>query len=157
MTSFGVELDGLTMLTGMAWICVFGWLGFAAVSLYGLAGRKPLLPAQNSQPMTDAPLISVLVPARNEARRILAQSICSVLGQDYQHLEVIAVNDRSTDTTESILRSTAETDERLHVINGVEPPAGWLGKPYALQQALGASRGHWVLTIDADIVLEKEA
>ncbi len=157
MTSFGVELDGLTMLTGIAWICVFGWLGFAAVSLYGLAGRKPLLPVQNSHPMTDAPLISVLVPARNEARRILAQSICSVLAQDYQHLEVIAVNDRSTDTTESILRSTAETDERLHVINGVEPPAGWLGKPYALQQALGASRGHWVLTIDADIVLEKEA
>jgi cellulose synthase/poly-beta-1,6-N-acetylglucosamine synthase-like glycosyltransferase len=51
----------------------------------------------------------------------------------------------------------AETDARLRVINGVEPPAGWLGKPYALQQALAASRGSWVLTIDADMLLEKEA
>jgi chlorobactene glucosyltransferase len=157
MTTFVMELSGLTVLTGIAWICAFGWLVFAAVTLYGLAGRKPLLPPQNSHPMTDAPLVSVLIPARNEARRILAQSVRSVLAQDYEHLEVIAVNDRSTDATESILRSIAETDERLHVINGVEAPAGWLGKPYALQQALGVSRGHWVLTIDADMVLEKEA
>ena len=62
-----------------------------------------------------------------------------------------------TDTTESILCSVAEADERLRIINGVRPPAGWLGKPYALQQALEASRGHWVLTMDADMVLDKEA
>lgn len=157
MTSFGMELSGLSVLTGIAWICAFGWLVFAAVALYGLAGRKPLLPLQNSRLTTDAPLVSVLIPARNEAHRVLAQSVRSVLAQDYEHLEVIAVNDRSTDATESILRSIAETDERLHVINGVEPPAGWLGKPYALQQALEASRGQWVLTIDADMVLEQEA
>jgi cellulose synthase/poly-beta-1,6-N-acetylglucosamine synthase-like glycosyltransferase len=157
MTSFGMELSGLTVLTGIAWICAFGWLVFAAVALYGLAERKPLLPVQNSHPITDAPLVSVLIPARNEARRVLAQSVRSVLAQDYEHLEAIAVNDRSTDATESILRSIAETDERLRVINSVEPPAGWLGKPYALHQALAASRGQWVLTIDADMLLEKEA
>lgn len=156
MTSFGMELSGLTVLTAVAWICAFGWLVFAALALYGLTGRKPLSPAQNLHPMTGAPLVSILIPARNEAHRILAQSVCSVLAQDYRHLEVIVVNDRSTDATESILRSITQTDERLHVINGVEPPAGWLGKPYALQQALDASRGAWVLMIDADMVLEKE-
>ncbi len=157
MTNFGIELSGLNILMGIAWICALGWLVFAAVALYGLAGRKPLLPAQNSHPMTDAPLVSVLIPARNEAQRILAQSVRSVLEQDYEQLEVIAVNDRSTDATESILRSMAETDARLRVINGVEPPAGWLGKPFALQQALEVARGAWVLTVDADMLLEKEA
>jgi cellulose synthase/poly-beta-1,6-N-acetylglucosamine synthase-like glycosyltransferase len=157
MTSFGMELSGLAVLTAIAWICAFGWLIFAAVALYGLAGRNPLLPSQNSHVATDAPLVSVIIPARNEERRVLARSVRSVLEQDYEHIEIIAVNDRSTDATESILRSIAEADERLRVIDGVEPPAGWLGKPYALQQALAASRGQWVLTIDADMLLEKEA
>lgn len=157
MTGFGMELSGLSVLAAIAWICALGWLGFAALVLYGLAGRRPLLSPENSQATADAPLVSALIPARNEARRVLAQSVRSVLAQDYERLEVIVVNDRSTDETESILRSIAETDKRLHVINGAEPPAGWLGKPYALQQALEASRGAWVLTIDADMVLEKEA
>jgi cellulose synthase/poly-beta-1,6-N-acetylglucosamine synthase-like glycosyltransferase len=150
-------ISELTMFTVIAWLCAIGWLIFAAVVLYGLKRRGPLLPPQNSGSVTGATLVSVLIPARNEEHRILAQCVRSVLAQDYEHLEIIAVNDRSTDATESILRSIAETDERLRLINGTEPPAGWLGKPYALQQALGAARGGWVLTIDADMVLEREA
>jgi chlorobactene glucosyltransferase len=157
MIGFEMELSALALLVGIAWTCAFGWFVFAAVALYGLAGRKPLLPAQNSHPMTDAPLVSVLIPAHNEANRVLAQSVRSVLAQDYEHLEIIVVNDRSIDATEAILHSIAEKDERFRVINGAEPPAGWLGKPYALQQALEASRGDWVLTVDADMLLAKEA
>ncbi len=157
MVNLGLQISGLTILTGIAWTCAVGWLAFAAVVLHGLVKRKPLPSVHNSQLSMNAPLVSVLIPARNEAHRILARSIRSVLAQAYEQIEVIAVNDRSTDDTESILRSVAETDERLGVINGTEPPAGWLGKPYALQQALDASRGDWVLTIDADIVLEREA
>jgi chlorobactene glucosyltransferase len=157
MASFGIVSSGVTILAAVAWICALGWFVFAAVALYGLAGRKPLLPAQNSRATTIAPLISVLIPARNEARGVLAQSVCSVLAQDYEHLEIIVVNDRSTDETESVLRSIAETDQRLRVIDGTELPAGWLGKTHALQQALAASHGQWVLTVDADMVLEKEA
>lgn len=157
MNVFGMELSGPALLTAVAWVCAFGWLAFAAVALYGLAGRKPLTAPENPRATAEAPLVSALIPARNEERRVLASSVRSVLAQDYERLEVIAVNDRSTDATESILRAVAETDARLRVINGAEPPAGWLGKPYALQQALAASRGPWVLTVDADMVLEKEA
>ncbi len=157
IADWGLELSGLRILAGIAWVCAFGWLVFASVTLYGLAKRKPLLSLQNSRVTIDAPLVSVLIPVRNEANRILAHCVRSVLMQDYERLEVIAVNDRSTDATESILRSVAETDERLHVVNGVEPPAGWLGKPYALQQALEVSHGEWVLTSDADMILENEA
>ncbi len=149
--------SGLIVLAAVAWVCAVGWLAFAAVALHSLARRKPLSPTDGLHAMTDAPLVSVLIPARNEASRVLDGAVRSVLAQDYERLEVIAVNDRSTDATESILRSIAETDGRLRVINGAEPPAGWLGKPYALQQALEAARGQWVLTLDADMVLEREA
>jgi cellulose synthase/poly-beta-1,6-N-acetylglucosamine synthase-like glycosyltransferase len=163
-TNFAAELTGLFLLTFVAWVCAAGWLVFAGLALYGLAKRKPLLPARASPSpadappvTTDAPLVSVLIPARNEAGRVLARSVRSVLAQDYARLEVIAVNDRSTDDTEAVLRSIAETDARLLVIGGAEPPAGWLGKTYALQQALEASRGSWVLTVDADMLLERQA
>jgi cellulose synthase/poly-beta-1,6-N-acetylglucosamine synthase-like glycosyltransferase len=163
-TNFGMGVSGLFLLTFVAWVCAAGWLVFAGLALYGLAKRKPLLPARDSQTLTDAlltttdaPMVSVLIPARNEAGRVLEQSVRSVLAQDYAQLEVIAVNDRSTDDTEAVLRSIAETDARLLVINGAEPPGGWLGKTYALQQALEASRGSWVLTIDADMLLERQA
>jgi cellulose synthase/poly-beta-1,6-N-acetylglucosamine synthase-like glycosyltransferase len=87
---------------------------------------------------------------------VLSQALASVLAQDYQQIELIAVNDRSTDDTGS-LDSFAGTDHRLHVINNTEPPAGWLGKPHALQQALEVSHGEWILTLDADMLLEKDA
>ena len=152
---FGLSL--LTVLAVIAWLCALVWLRFAGLALQGITTRKPLARAQSAEPASAAPLVSVIVPARNEAHRILDQSVRSILAQDYENLEVIAINDRSTDATESVLRSIAETDARLRVINGVETPEGWRGKPYALQQALEASRGEWVLTVDADMMLEREA
>jgi chlorobactene glucosyltransferase len=69
----------------------------------------------------------------------------------------LAVNDRSTDSTLAILRRLAEGDERLRVLDGTETPEGWLGKPHALQQALEASRGEWVLATDADMLFHASA
>ena len=69
----------------------------------------------------------------------------------------MAVNDRSTDSTLAVLRSLAEGDARLRVIDGTETPAGWLGKPHALQQALEASRGEWLLSTDADMLFHTSA
>ncbi|HSQ24541.1 MAG TPA: glycosyltransferase family 2 protein [Pyrinomonadaceae bacterium] len=157
MINLGLEPVGLTILTVIAWICAVGWLGFAGIALYGLAQRKPLPATSVSQLTTNPPLVSILLPARNEAHRVLSQVLASILSQDYKQIEVIAVNDRSTDSTGSILDSLAETDDRLRVINNAEPPAGWLGKPYALQRALEVSRGQWIVTLDADMVLETAA
>ena len=157
MINLGLEAFGLTILTVTAWICAVGWLGFAVVALYGLAQRKPLPATSVSQLTTNSPLVSILLPARNEAQRVLAQAVASVLAQDYQQIEVLAVNDRSTDATGSILNTLAGTDDRLRVINSAEPPAGWLGKPYALQQAFEVSQGEWIVTLDADMVLEPAA
>ncbi len=96
-----------------------------------------------------APLLSIVVPARNEERAIEA-AVRSLLAQDYPSFEVIVVEDRSTDRTADILRGLA-TDLRLRVVSGVEPPEGWLGKPHALFQGSRAARGELLLFVDADV------
>jgi cellulose synthase/poly-beta-1,6-N-acetylglucosamine synthase-like glycosyltransferase len=146
------------ILTGLVWLIVFAWLTSIVLTLYGLARQRPLLPT-NHLPLTaiDAPLVSVLVPARNEQHRVLADCIRSILAQDYARFEVIAVNDRSTDATGAILETLAKSDDRLRVIDGEEPPAGWLGKPYAMQQAFNHARGEWILATDADMIFDKAA
>ncbi len=104
----------------------------------------------------DCPLISVCVPARNEARTISA-CIDAVLAQDYPRLEVIAVDDESSDTTPQILEALKRRFPELTVLEGAPLPPGWAGKPFALHQAVGGSRGSWLCFLDADTVLRPEA
>lgn len=153
------ELSLFKLLVWAAWASAFGWLIVLLVTLRGLTRHKPLkASARRGQSTADeAQLVSVLVPARNEEGRVLADCIRSILSQDYERFEVVAVDDRSTDATGAILRAIARGDERLRVIDGAEPPAGWLGKPFALQQALGAARGEWALATDADMIFAPAA
>jgi len=113
--------------------------------------------SRNSKWTGEQPLVSILVPARNEAGRILAGCVASILGADYGRFEVIAVDDHSTDATLEQLRTLASGDERLRVIAGTEPPLGWLGKTWALHQAVGQSHGEWVLATDADMMFTSQA
>lgn len=155
MLAIGFESNVLALLTGIVWLLVFAWLVSVVLTLYGLSRQKPLLPAGDlCTRLSDAPLVSILVPARNEQHRVLADCIRSILAQDYGRLEVIAVNDRSIDATGAILETLAKSDERLRVIEGQELPAGWLGKPYAMQQAFTHARGEWILATDADMIFD---
>ena len=126
-------------------ILVFWVLAFAR-TLLNLA-TVPRLSADAHPPRE--PLVSIVIPARNEAH-VLERTIRALLAQDYAALEVIVVNDRSTDETAAIARSIA--DARLIVIDGEEPPSGWLGKPWALHQGSGLARGDLLLFVDADLV-----
>jgi chlorobactene glucosyltransferase len=94
------------------------------------------------------PLVSVIIPARDEAH-IIERTVRAFLAQTYANLEVIVINDRSSDATGDILR--AIHDDRLTVIDGIEPPAGWLGKPWALHHGSGIARGELLLFVDADV------
>src|SRR6185503_17071942 len=105
-------------------------------------------------PPTSAPLISVCVPARNEQRNIRA-CVEAILAQDYPNFEVIVLEDRSTDGTGEILRSLAEHNDKLRIINGAELPKGWAGKPHALFQASAAADGEWLCFVDADTFLSQ--
>ena len=99
----------------------------------------------------ELPMVSILVPARDE-ERMIEKAVRGFLAQTYPALEVIVVNDRSTDATGEILRRIAAEDARLIVIDGAEPPERWLGKPWALHQAASRARGDLLLFVDADVL-----
>lgn len=107
-------------------------------------------------PPSYAPLISVCIPARNEARNIRA-CVEAMLAQDYPSFEVIVLDDRSADETSSILAEIASRDPRLSSISGSDLPEGWAGKPHALYQASAIARGEWLCFVDADTFVMSEA
>jgi chlorobactene glucosyltransferase len=148
----------LTTIVYLAWLLAFIWLGGAAITFLALVRQKFLQPTSDTRlTNADAPLVSVLLPARDEEQRILAECVRSILAQDYGSFELLAIDDRSTDATLHILRELARNDTRLRVIQGRELPDDWLGKPNALQQGFEFSRGEWILTTDADVILHPSA
>lgn len=98
---------------------------------------------------TPAPLVSVIVPARNEARNI-ERCVRSVLATQYPSVEAIVVNDHSTDATGAIARAIATEDPRLVVIDAPDLPDGWFGKQWACATGARAARGDLLLFTDAD-------
>jgi len=151
------DIKASTLLIGVAWATVGLWLVGAYLTWRGITRQKRLTPAAAHGVEGEPPLVSILVPARNEEHRVLDASVRSMLAQIYRRLEVVAVNDRSTDATGPILRSIANTNPKLRVIDGIDPPPQWLGKPHALRQALDASRVEWILATDADMIFDPRA
>lgn len=125
-------------------------LAFAARSARFAASwfEIPLLGATPAEPL---PLLSIVVPARDEERSIEA-CVRSLLAQRFVDLEVIVVDDRSTDATLPILERLTREDPRLRVVRGAPLPEGWVGKPWALDQGSRLARGSWLLFTDADSV-----
>ena len=86
------------------------------------------------------PRLSVVVPARDEGSTI-GRALGSLLEQDYPDLEVIVVDDRSSDSTGSVLRKRAAKDGRLSVLRVEDLPAGWLGTNHALWRGADRASG----------------
>jgi glycosyltransferase involved in cell wall biosynthesis len=100
-----------------------------------------------------APRLSVIVAARNEERKI-EEAMRSLLTQDYPNLELIAVDDRSSDATGEIIDGLAATHRALRPVHIDELPAGWLGKLHALHAGAELATGEILLFADADVVME---
>ena len=98
---------------------------------------------------TDAPFVSVIIPARNE-RRNIERCARSVLSSSYPAFEVIVVDDHSTDGTGDIARAIAAEDVRLRVIESDPLPSGWFGKQWACANGARVARGELLLFTDAD-------
>jgi cellulose synthase/poly-beta-1,6-N-acetylglucosamine synthase-like glycosyltransferase len=96
------------------------------------------------------PRISVVIPARNEERK-LEGALRTMLGQDHPNLEVILIDDRSTDGTGLIMERLAAEREDVAVIHVEELPEGWLGKNHAVWVGVERARGDWLLFTDADV------
>lgn len=100
--------------------------------------------------------VSVLIPARNEADRI-GPCVRAALDTDWDDLQVLVLDDGSTDRTADVVRRVAGEDPRLRVLDGHPPPAGWLGKTWACAQLAEAAEAEVLLFVDADVVLAPHA
>jgi len=105
---------------------------------------------------TASPLVSVVIAARNEGGHI-ERTLHSLQNQSYPNLEVIVVNDRSTDETAAVIARVKEDWPELQVIPVDTLPSSWLGKNHALYVGAKASHGEWLLFTDADIYFYPEA
>lgn len=103
----------------------------------------------------NCPGVSIIAPARNEQKNIL-QALKSLLSIDYPNLEIIVINDRSTDNTGSILEELAQIDKRLKIIHIKQLPTGWLGKNHALYTGAKNASGKYLLFTDADVVMKPD-
>ena len=97
------------------------------------------------------PKLSVIIPACNEEQSI-EQTVKRLLNQDYPQLEVIVVDDRSTDNTGEILEKLKIQYPRLKVLTIHELPPNWLGKNHAVCQGVKEATGEWLLFTDADVM-----
>jgi chlorobactene glucosyltransferase len=102
--------------------------------------------------MDDGPLVSILVPARNEARSI-AQCVESLVRQDYPHCEIFVLDDQSEDQTAAIVVELARRYPNVRLLRGAALPPNWHGKAYACAQLAEAANGEWLLFVDADTML----
>src|SRR5689334_14696424 len=111
---------------------------------------KPTLPAV-------PPRVVIVAPARNEADNI-AQSVTSLLTQDYPAASLVLIDDDSSDGTAEVARRTAEAlgaAERLSIVSSHTLPAGWTGKLWAVKQGIAAAEKRapdYLMLTDADIV-----
>ena len=141
----------LTFVTITGWMLCAFW-AFLLIPLWVIVARWKLVDLGPKSPEpADWPLVSIVVPARDEAAMIEA-SLSSLLKLDYPNLEIIAVDDRSTDGTGEAMDRLAAQDSRLQVVHISELPAGWLGKNHAMHHAASVARGEWLLFTDGDIL-----
>ncbi len=108
-------------------------------------------PCEHPPPMTER--VSVLVPARDEAATISSCLTAVLASTGVPDLEVLVLDDASTDGTAAIARAAAGGDPRVTVLTGADLPPGWLGKPHALQQLRAHATGSLLVTLDADVRL----
>jgi len=114
------------------------------------AQARPLTPDSPKPDLAEPPLISAIIPAKDE-ERTLDECLTSVRAQDYPRLEILVVDDRSDDRTLEIARRHEAADPRVRVIHNAEPPPpGWTGKTRVLDKHAGQTGGEWLWFLDAD-------
>jgi hypothetical protein len=144
--------------TGLA---LWGGITSAAWILANLAGLRASLRVRrlgDFAPPDPArwPRLSVVVAACNEESTLEA-ALSSLLAEDYPDLEIVVVDDRSTDATGVVAHAVAARDPRVRVLRVERLPEGWLGKVHALHVGTAAASGSWLLFTDADVHFRRGA
>ncbi len=120
-------------------------------ALYYLANFHRFGRLENTEPgLSGYPSVSIIIPVRNEEEHV-EQALSSVLKLDYPYLEIVVLDDRSTDRTPEILSAISKANPALKAFRIGELPKGWLGKNHALKKGADVSQGEYLLFSDADI------
>jgi len=143
-------------------ILAVAWFSRIVESAFGMPTVADIArPEWDRRPATTGrePRVSIIVPACNEQEDI-RETLVQLLALDYSNYEIIAVNDRSTDSTGQIMDEVAASSQahgRLKVIHISELPAGWLGKTHAMWMAGKQATGDWLLFTDGDVLFKPDS
>jgi len=129
-------------------LVLFTFAALASLTFIALSNAFFFPRLTRRAPLTETPLVSILIPARNESA-VIVETLKQHLASDYLRFEVILLDDQSTDGTADLAR--ALNDPRLTVIEGAPLPDGWLGKNWACQQLAQQARGDVLVFTDADV------
>lgn len=138
------------------------WMVATTLLLAGMAvmvrvNRRRAPRLEQAPAVLGRPRVSLLVPARNEADN-LRRNLPAWLEQDWPELEILVLDDESTDDTAAVLESfRLAHPDRLRILGGASLPAGWLGKNWACQQLAEAAGGEVLLFVDADVDARPDA
>lgn len=141
----------LRILVGLV---VLGWLA-AALKVWRRRQDPRFVLGPGALAVDPEVRISVVVPMRDEESNVRG-CLDAVLAQDHDDVEVVVLDDGSSDSTSELLADYAQS---VVVVDGEGGPLpeGWFGKPWALQRAQEHARGDWLVFIDADVRLAPEA
>ncbi|MDR3586286.1 MAG: glycosyltransferase family 2 protein [Desulfosporosinus sp.] len=144
------------LLIVIASISAITWLGLGLL-FYMTMHNKPIFrgTAFSGKEIT-YPSLSIVIAACNEEESI-EQTVTRLLNQDYPGLELIVVNDRSTDSTGVILAELDIKYSQLKVITITALPPNWLGKNHAVHQGAKHATGAWILLTDADVMFSPDS
>ena len=104
---------------------------------------------KNGPKPSSRPQVSVLIPARNEEANI-GRALATMTAQSYEHLEILVLDDHSTDKTAAVVQEFSRGDRRVRLLAGADLPAGWTGKNWACHQLSQQATGEYLLFTDAD-------
>ena len=129
------------------------------VSATWIALIKSMLKTFNESPFLDKfekkeharPKVSVILPARNE-EKFIEKCLDSLVGQDYDDYEIIAINDSSNDSTGNIMKKYSEKFSKVIFVDAKPKPDGWMGKNWACMEGYKKASGNLLLFTDADTV-----
>ncbi|HYV45785.1 MAG TPA: glycosyltransferase [Myxococcaceae bacterium] len=133
----------LTLLAAAYW-------AFSLVNALRVVRAVPVLEDVDPPQPLRWPKLTLVIPARNEAAE-LEGALETRLREDYPDLQLVVVDDRSTDETGAILDRIAARDGRVVPVHVTELPRGWLGKLHAMHQGVQRASGEWILFTDADV------
>lgn len=137
----------ITLLCIVAWFVFCALVAWNGLSLYAFDDVTKDLPLARAAEM---PRLTVIIPACNEADTI-EEALQSLRQSNYPNLDIILVNDRSTDATGTIINRLARQDHRIFSLHITELPIYWLGKVHAMHFATHYAQGEFLLYTDADV------